>query len=52
MFADSGEMAIAEEKSRTARNLIIVTVALGFFCIVLGIVLRVVLAKSSANGYQ
>jgi hypothetical protein len=45
-------MANAEEKTRTARNLIIVTVVLGVIVLVLTIVLRVVLAKSSANGYQ
>jgi len=44
-------MANAEEKTRKARNLIIVTVVLGVICIVLTIVYRVALAKSSANGY-
>jgi preprotein translocase subunit SecG len=34
-------MATAEEKTRTARNLTIVTVVLGVICIVLIIVLRV-----------
>jgi hypothetical protein len=35
-------MANAEEKKRTARHLIIVTVVLGVICIVLTIALRVV----------
>jgi hypothetical protein len=33
--ADSGNMANAEEKTRTARNLTIVTVVLGVICIAL-----------------
>jgi hypothetical protein len=45
-------MANAEEKTRKARNLIIATVALGVICIIFITVYRVVLAKSSANGYQ
>ena len=44
--ADSGDMAHAEEKTRTARNMIIVTVVLGVICIIFTIVVRVVLAKS------
>jgi preprotein translocase subunit SecG len=50
--ADSGNMANAEEKTRTARNLTIVTVVLGVICIALVMVLRlVVFTTSSAKGY-
>ena len=44
--ADSGDMANAEEKTRTARNLLIVTVGLGVFLIFLITVLRVTSSKS------
>jgi preprotein translocase subunit SecG len=46
-------MANAERKTRTARNLTIVTVVLGVIFLVLTIVLRVAaLSKSSANDYD